>query len=255
MNNLMIFENQSFGNIRVITEAGEPWFVGKDVAVALGYSNPQKAVRDHVDDDDKTVNEMFTVNGTMAVLINESGLYSLVLGSKLDSAKQFKRWITHEVIPSIRKSGGYISGQEEMSDAELMAKALIVAQRQIEQRNAMLEQKDAQIKELTPKALFADAVSASEDTILVGELAKILKQNGVEIGRDRLFSWLRKNGYLMKYGADKNCPTQKSMEMGLFEIKETVIHAGDGRIKTDITPKVTGKGQRYFLKKFMGDRQ
>lgn len=254
MNNLLIFENQTFGNIRVITEDGEPWFVGKDVALALGYANTRKALADHVDAEDK--DDGVTIRDSIgreqnAVLINESGLYSLVLGSKLDSAKQFKRWITHEVIPSIRKSGGYISGQEEMSDADLMAKALLVAQKQIEQRNAMLEQRDAQIKELTPKALFADAVSASEDTILVGDLAKILKQNGVEIGRDRLFAWMHKHGYLMKYGSSKNVPTQKSMEMGLFEIKETVIHAGDGRIKTDLTPKVTGKGQRYFLKKFM----
>lgn len=252
MNNLLIFENQTFGNIRVITEDGDPWFVGKDVTSALGYQNASKAIADHVDSDDKLNNETLSSLGQRGGwLINESGLYSLVLGSKLDSAKQFKRWITHEVIPSIRKSGGYISGQEEMSDADLMAKALLVAQKQIEQRNAMLEQRDAQIKELTPKALFADAVSASEDTILVGDLAKILKQNGVEIGRDRLFAWMHKHGYLMKYGSSKNVPTQKSMEMGLFEIKETVIHAGDGRIKTDLTPKVTGKGQRYFLKKFM----
>lgn len=262
MNSLQAFNDPRFGNVRAIVFDNEPWFVGKDIASVLGYTDINKAVVMHVDEDDRKVLRRKNYDNlelplwdgddfTNKTVINESGVYSLILRSNLDSAKQFKRWITHEVIPSIRKSGGYISGQEEMSDADLMAKALLVAQKQIEQRNAMLEQRDAQIKELTPKALFADAVSASEDTILVGDLAKILKQNGVEIGRDRLFAWMHKHGYLMKYGSSKNVPTQKSMEMGLFEIKETVIHAGDGRIKTDLTPKVTGKGQRYFLKKFM----
>lgn len=262
MNEMQVFSNPAFGKVRAFSIDNDPHFVGKDVAEALGYVDINKAVAMHVDAEDRKVlrrkdydNLSTTLWGendfTNKTVINESGVYSLIIRSDLPSAKQFKHWITHDVIPSIRKTGGYINGQEEMSDAELMAKALIVAQRQIEQRNAMLEQKEAEIKELTPKALFADAVSASEGTILVGDLAKILKQNGVEIGRDRLFAWLRKHGYLMKYGADKNCPTQKAMGLGLFEIKETVINTPDGRIKTDLTPKVTGKGQRYFLKKFM----
>lgn len=179
-------------------------------------------------------------------IINESGLYSLILSSKLPTAKEFKHWVTSEVLPSIRKTGGYISGQETMSDSELMAKALLVAQRQIEQR-------DKQIAEMHPKVLFADSVCASKTSILVGELAKILKQNGVDnMGQNRLFEWLRTHGYLIRRkGNDYNMPAQKAMEMGLFEIKETVVSHADGHQTTNKTPKVTGKGQQYFVNKFL----
>ena len=177
--------------------------------------------------------------------INESGLYSLVLSSKLPTAKKFKRWVTSEVLPSIRKNGGYITGQENMSDDELMAKALMVAQNKI-------AEKDKQIERMRPKEIFADAVSASHTSILVGDMAKLLKQNGVEIGQKRLFEWLRENGYLIKRkGSDWNMPTQKSMEMGLFDIKESTVNNPDGSVRINRTTKVTGKGQQYFINKFL----
>ena len=245
MNDLKIFENKEFGEIRTVNIDGEPWFVGKDVAAALGYNNPQKAIRDHVDDEDVTVNKTFTVNGTMATLINESGLYSLVISSKLPNAKKFKKWVTSEVLPSIRKNGGYIAGQETMSDDELMARALQVAQNKILER-------DKQIETMKPKAIFADAVAASHTSILIGDLAKLISQNGVNIGQKRLFKWLRDNGYLIKReGSDRNMPTQRSMEMKLFEVKESTISNPDGSVRITRTPKVTGKGQQYFVNKFL----
>ncbi len=246
MNNLEIFKSAEFGEIRTVNIDGEPWFVGKDVAAALGYNNPQKAIRDHVDDEDVTVNKTFTVNGTMATLINESGLYSLVISSKLPNAKRFKRWVTSEVLPSIRKNGGYIAGQETMTDDELMARALQVAQNKIQER-------DKQIETMKPKAIFADAVAASHTSILVGELAKILKQNGVNIGQNRLYEWLRENGYLIRGNkrTDRNAPTQRSMDMGLFEVKISTVVNSDGSVRETRTTKVTGKGQQYFINKFL----
>lgn len=245
---IKIFTNPQFGAIRTMEKDGEPWFVGKDVAVSLGYGGEGKAainaVSRHVDVDDRSVTEIVTEAGKRKItIINESGLYSLILSSKLPTAKRFKRWITHEVIPSIRKTGGYIEGQEHMSDADLMAKALLVAQRQIEQR-------DKQLQEMQPKALFADSVCASSTSILIGELAKILKQNGVATGQNKLFAWMRDNGYLIRRkGADYNMPTQRSMEMQLFEIKESVVSHADGHTSVNKTTKVTGKGQVYFVNK------
>lgn len=241
---IKIFKNPQFGTIRTTEKDGEPWFVGRDVAVVLGYAKPQNAIAVHVDDEDKgTAPIQGTAYETRVTIINESGLYSLILSSKLPSAKQFKRWITHEVLPSIRKTGGYIEGQAHMSDADLMAKALLVAQRQIAQR-------DKQLQEMQPKALFADSVCASSTSILIGELAKILKQNGVATGQNKLFAWMRDNGYLIRRkGADYNMPTQRSMEMQLFEIKETVVTHADGHTSINKTTKVTGKGQVYFVNK------
>lgn len=247
MNDLVIFENPEFGQIRTMNKDGEPWFVGKDVADALGYGKGKSlnnAVSRHVDDDDKGVTEMMTPGGRQNfVIINESGLYSLILSSKLPTAKQFKRWVTSEVLPNIRKTGGYIAGQENLSDSELMAKALLVAQRTIEERNK-------QIETMKPKALFADAVSGSDTSILVRDLAKLLKQNGVDIGEKRLYKKLRDDGYLIKIGESKNTPTQKAMEMKLFEIKESVIIV-DGKSRVVKTTKVTGKGQTYFINRFL----
>nr|DAV38350.1 MAG TPA: repressor domain protein [Caudoviricetes sp.] len=248
MNNIQIFKNKQFGEVRVIEQNGEPWFVGKDVAEILGYSDTNKAVAMHVDDEDKKLNDKssssFGQRG--AHLINESGLYSLILSSKLPQAKQFKRWVTSEVLPSIRKHGGYINGQESMTDEELLSKALIMAQSKI-------EEKTRQIERMKPKEIFADAVTASHNSILVGELAKVLRQNGIEIGQNRLFEWLRGNGYLIKRkGLDWNMPTQMAMELGLFEIKETVITHADGHTSVNKTVKVTGKGQQYFINKFLG---
>ena len=246
MNDLRIFENKEFGEIRTVVKDGEPWFVGKDVAEILGYTNPQKAVREHVDDDDRGVNEMDTPGRVQSVVvINESGLYSLILSSKLPNAKKFKKWVTSEVLPSIRKNGGYIAGQEIMSDDELMARALQVAQNKILER-------DKQIETMKPKAIFADAVAASHTSILIGDLAKLISQNGVNIGQKRLFKWLRDNGYLIKReGSDRNMPTQRSMEMKLFEVKESTISNPDGSVRITRTPKVTGKGQQYFVNKFL----
>lgn len=246
MNEMKVFNNAEFGKIRTLNRDGEPWFVGKDVATALGYKDSVNALKSHVSEEDKGGWRIATQYGEReAVIINESGLYSLILSSKLDSAKRFKRWVTAEVLPSIRKSGGYIAGQDEMSDTELLAKALLVAQRQIEQRNA-------QIAEMQPKALFADAVAASHTSILIGELAKILKQNGVDIGQNRLFETLRQQGYLIRRnGTDYNSPTQKAMELGLFEVKESTVGNPDGSVRVTRTTKVTGKGQQYFINKFL----
>lgn len=249
MNDLKIYENKEFGEIRTVNIDGEPWFVGKDVAEILGYSNPRKAVIDHVDEEDKM--DGVTIRDSIGrkqipVLINESGLYSLILSSKQPNAKKFKKWVTSEVLPSIRKNGGYIAGQETMSDDELMARALQVAQ------NKILE-KDKQIETMKPKAIFADAVAASHTSILVGELAKILKQNGINIGQNRLYEWLRENGYLIKGNkrTDRNAPTQRSMDMGLFEVKISTVINSDGSVRETRTTKVTGKGQQYFINKFL----
>lgn len=247
MNTLQKFNNPEFGTIRSTTINGEPWFVGKDVAQILGYQNISKALADHVDSEDKLNNETLSSIGQRGGwLVNESGLYSLILQSKMPKARQFKRWVTSEVLPSIRKNGGYIAGQETLTDDELLAKALTVAMKKIEDR-------DKQIAMMKPKEIFADAVATSPTSILIGDLAKILKGNGVEIGQKRLFQWLRDNGYLIKrHGADYNSPTQKSMELKLMEIKETVVAHADGHTTVNKTPKITGKGQQYFVNKFLG---
>lgn len=248
MNELQVFKNQEFGSVRTLVINNEPWFVGKDVADVLGYSNSRKALNDHVDAEDKEV--LTSRNVTLEnipnrgiTVVNESGLYSLVLSSKLPSAKKFKRWVTSEVLPALRKTGQY--QVKELSGSELMAKALIEAQ-------SVLAAKDKQIEEMKPKALFADAVATSHTSILVGELAKILKQNGIDMGQKRLFAWLREKGYLIKrQGTDYNMPTQKAMDLGLFEIKEGSYVNGSGVNITTKTPKVTGKGQQYFINKFL----
>ena len=244
MNELQVFKNQEFGSVRTLVVNDEPWFVGKDVAESLGYTATEKAIRTHIDGDDKGVTEMDTPGGKQkVVIINESGLYSLVLSSKLPSAKKFKRWVTSEVLPALRKTGQY--QVKELSGQELMAKALIEAQ-------SVLAAKDKQIEEMKPKVVFADAVATSHTSILVGELAKILKQNGIDMGQKRLFAWLREKGYLIKrQGIDYNMPTQQAMDLGLFEIKEGSYVNGSGVNIITKTPKVTGKGQQYFINKFL----
>lgn len=251
MNELQVFKNQEFGSVRTLVINSEPWFVGKDVTKALGYDNPSKAIRDHVEEEDKRVGVQNVTPYIIDSLgrkqhptfINESGLYALVFGSKLPSAKKFKRWVTSEVLPALRKTGQY--QVKELSGSELMAKALIEAQ-------SVLAAKDKQIEQMKPKALFADAVATSHTSILVGELAKILKQNGIDVGQKRLFAWLREKGYLIKrQGTDYNMPTQKAMELGLFEIKEGSYVNGSGVNITTKTPKITGKGQQYFINKFL----
>lgn len=257
MNNLQIFNSPDFGQVRIVQQNGEPWFVGKDVAEILGYSNSSKAIPQHVDEEDRQKQNLPTAqNGKLVAaswLINESGLYSLILSSKMPKAKEFKRWVTSEVIPAIRKTGGYIAGSENMTDAEIMAKAVLVAQSTIRQRDQRIKELESDVAAAKPKVLFADAVSASDSTILIGDLAKILKQNGHPIGQKRLFNWMREQGYLIKRaGADYNSPTQRAMEMGLFKIKETAISHSDGHVSVSKTTKVTGKGQQYFINKFCG---
>lgn len=253
MNELQIFKNEEFGEIRTIEVNNQPWFVGKDVADILGYSNPQKAIRDHIKDKHKTVNETFTVNGTAPVLIDEAGVYSLVMRSKLPKAEEFQEWVTSEVLPTIRKTGGYINGSEAMSDSEIMAKALLVAQKTIEANKEKINQLMSDNERMKPKALFADAVANSDGTILIGELAKLIKQNGYDIGQKRLFAWMRENGYLIKQqGSSYNMPTQKAMQLELFKIKESSIIQPDGAVRLTRTVKVTGKGQQYFINKFLG---
>ena len=242
---LTIYRNHEFGSVRATSINGEPWLVGKDVAEVLGYSDTNKAIAMHVDDDDKLNDKTASSLGQRGGwLINESGVYSLIFGSKLPKAKEFKHWVTSEVLPSIRKNGGYIAGQETMTDSELIAKALIVAQRTLAERNRLLE-------EQKPKVIFADAVAASKSTILIGELAKILKANGLDTGQNRLFELLRRDGYLInRKGTDYNMPTQKSMDLGLMVIKESVINQPDGSIRVNKTPKITGKGQQYFINRY-----
>lgn len=246
MSNLQIFNNEEFGTIRTVMANNEPWFVGKDITDILGYQNGTRDINRHVDEEDKGTTEMVTPGGKQNMtIINESGLYSLIMGSKLPSAKRFKHWVTSEVLPSIRKNGGYITNQENLSDSELLAKALLVAQRTIENRNAEIER-------MRPKEIFADAVSASSSSILIGDLAKLICQNGVDIGQKRLFQWLRENGYLIKRkGSDWNMPTQRAIEMGLFEIKESSRLDANGCNVTTKTTKATGKGQVYFINKFL----
>ena len=254
MNELKIFKNPEFGQIRMMIIDEEHYFVGKDVAEILGYTNPQKAIRDHVDEEDKTLNESFTVNGTKGVLINESGLYSLILSSKLPTAKQFKRWVTSEVLPAIRKHGTYATDgtlEKMLTSPDFGIRLLSELKKERQAR----EEAEEKIMEMTPKVIFADAVSVSKTSILVGELAKVLNQNGVKIGEKRLFQWLRRNGYLIKReGTDQNIPTQKAMELKLFEIKQTPIIHSTGDVTIAKTTKVTGKGQQYFVKKFLKDK-
>lgn len=234
-----------FGNVRVLLQGDEPWFVAKDVADTLGYQNGSRDVNRHTDEEDRTKTMLFDGNQNKeTILINESGLYSLVLSSKLPNAKQFKRWVTSDVLPSIRKYGSY-----SMDIPKTLPDALKAYASEIEAHN----QTKALLEEQKPKVIFADAVSASDTDILIGDLAKLLNQNGHNIGQNRLFERLRKEGYLIsRKGNSYNTPTQKAMELGLFRIKETAITHADGRTTINKTPKVTGKGQLYFINRYEG---
>lgn len=253
---IQIFKNEEFGEVRTLVIDGEPWFVGKDVAEILGYSNTRKALLDHVDEDDKCKNDGVTFCDSMGriqkpVVINESGLYSLILSSKLPNAKKFKRWVTSEILPNIRKHGAYMTEntlEEALKNPDFLIKLATELKEEQNKRKALEEEKELN----APKVVFADAVSISKTNILVGELAKILKQNGVDTGQNRLFEWLRENGYLIKRkGTDYNMPTQRSIDLGLFDIKESVHLDSNGVNVITKTPKVTGKGQQYFINKFL----
>ena len=240
-----IFENKEFGKIRVVEHSGAPWFVGKDVADILGYQNSSRDINRHVAEEDRQNYQNGTFESPRGMtIINESGLYALIFGSKLESAQRFKHWVTAEVLPAIRKTGGYQAPQGK----ELLALAVLEAQKTIEEQNKAIEQ-------MKPKVIFANAVETSHTSILIGDLAKLLKQNGVDIGQKRLFDWMRKKGYLIKRkGSDWNMPTQKAMDMKVFEVKESTVNNPDGSVRINRTTKVTGKGQTYFVNKFLDSR-
>lgn len=250
MNELQIFNSSEFGQIRTVTKDNEPMFCLGDLCKALELTAKEvkRRLNDEVVSKHPIPDSLGRIQETL--FVNEDGLYDVILESRKESAKKFRKWVTSEVLPSIRKSGGYISGQEQMSDTELMAKALLVAQKQIEQRNTIIEQQKAKIEADKPKTIFADAVATSKTSILVGDLAKLICQNGYQIGQKRLFGWMRENGYLIKTGSSKNMPTQRYVEQGLFEIKESNVQNPDGSVRITKTTKVTGKGQIYFVNKF-----
>ncbi len=251
MNQLQVFNNQEFGQVRTMTIDGSPWFVAKDVCECLGITKHRDAVS-RLDGDERGSVEVDTLGGTQQMAaVNEYGLYSLVLSSRKPSAKAFKRWITHEVIPAIRKHGAYMTG-ETLEQALTSPDFLIRLATELKTEQEARRLAEAQIEADKPKVLFADSVAASHGSILVGELAKLLNQNGIDIGQNRLFNWLRENGYLIcRKGTDYNMPTQRSMEMQLFNIKETAITHSDGHVSISKTVKVTGKGQVYFVNKFL----
>lgn len=248
-------------SLRTLTdEEGEPWFVAKDVCDILGMSNPSMAVtaldKDEVAQIDPKDYLGSENRSNQAVnIVSEPGLYKLIMRSRKPEAKEFQRWVTHEVLPQIRKTGGYIPTSESDSDEDIMARAVLVAQKTIKQKNQQIAEQQTRIVELEPKARFADAVAASDDTCLIGELAKMLLQNGIPVGQNRLFRLLRAEGYLGKSGSNRNMPTQRAMELGLFRIKETTVTHADGHTTVSRTPKVTGKGQRYFIDRYWGRAQ
>ena len=250
MNELKLFENQEFGQVRVINQNGEPYFVLKDVCEVLGLTNASM-IAGRLDDDEVTKFNLGGLSGETNI-VNESGLYSVILRSDKPQAKQFKKWITAEVIPSIRKHGAYMTAdtiEKTLTDPDYLIRLATRLKEEMEGR----ARAERQIEQDKPKVLFADAVSTSKSAILIGELAKILRQNGIEIGQNRLFDELRNKGYLIKRkGTDWNMPTQKSMELKLFEIKEHTHLDGNGCNVTTKTAKVTGKGQQYFINKFLG---
>lgn len=251
MNSVQIFENPEFGFVRTLDIDGKPYFVANDIARALGYKRPADAITAHCKG---SVNRRYLTDGGEQEMkvIPEGDVYRLIVRSQLPSAVRFEAWVFDEVLTSIRRNGGYIIGQESLTDDELLERAVMVAQRKIAERDKAIAEKDARIREMRPKEIFSDAVTVSDTCILIGELAKILKQNGVDIGQNRLFAWMRSNRYLIsRKGTDYNMPMQKSMEMGLFEIKERTINNPDGSVRITKTVLVTGKGQQYFINKFL----
>lgn len=254
MEDIQIFNSKEFGDVRALELNGAPWFVGKDVAEALGYGAGKSlanAVSKHVDEEDKGVTEMMTPGGVQKVIIiNESGLYSLVLSSKLPSAKKFKHWVTSEVLPTIRRHGAYMT-EEALEKAITSPDFLIKLATNLKEEKEKRLEAERKIEADRPKVTFANAVNVSKDGMLLGMLAKLLHQNGIDIGQKRLFQWMRDKGYLMKNGTDKNMPTQKARELGLFKVKERAIDNPDGSVRLTRTTLVTGKGQEYFINKFL----
>lgn len=244
------FHNAEFGNIRTLTIDGEPWFIARDIAESLGYAKARNAIASHVDSEDKKDAPIQgTPGGTQNMtIINESGMYALILCSKLPTAKKFKHWVTSEVLPAVRKHGAYMTDEKAYDVTHNAAGLADLLQQAAEQ----LREKDVEIERMKPKELFADSVAASRTTILIGELAKIMRGNGINIGQNRLFAWMREHGYLInRKGSDWNMPTQKAMDLGLFRVKETTINHADGSTTIAKTVKVTGKGQQYFINRFI----
>lgn len=250
MNEIQTFESDQFGTVRAIRdENGEPMFVASDVAKILGYRMASDMTR-RLEEDEKGTRSVRTPGGEQQMaVITEPGLYSAILGSRVPEARAFKRWVTHEVLPALRRDGGYMVARDETPE-QTMARAVLLAQQTIDRQKSRIAGLEAENEEMRPKALFADAVAASDGTCLIGEFAKMLRQNGVDIGQNRLFAMLREDGYLGKVGQNRNVPTQRSMELGLFRIKETAITHSDGHVTINRTPKLTGKGQRYFLERY-----
>lgn len=245
--NLQLFDFEG-KQVRTLEIKNEPWFVGKDVADILSYSDTNQAIRKHVDNEDKLTRQ-FNGSGQNRnmTIINESGVYALIFGSKMPNAKKFKHWVTSEVLPAIRKHGTYMTDEKAFDITHNKSGLADLLQQAADQ----LRQKDVQINQMKPKALFADAVATSESDILIGQLAKILRQNGYETGQNRLFKWLREHHYLCSKGTRHNQPTQKAMELGLFKVKERTINNPDGSSQITVTTKVTGKGQQYFINRFL----
>jgi anti-repressor protein len=243
MNDIQVFKNDQFGQVRAARgKNGEPVFVAKDICAILELGNPRSSIA-LLDDDEKGVHSVDTPGGKQQMTtVTEPGFYKLVMRSRKPEAKAFQRWVTHEVLPALRRDGGYMVARDETPE-QTMARAVLLAQ-------ATIDRQRDRIAELEPKALFADAVAASDGTCLVGELAKMMRQNGVEVGQNRLFAMLREDGYLGNVGQNRNVPTQRAMDLGLFRIKETAVTHSDGHVTINRTPKVTGKGQIYFVKRY-----
>ncbi|MNW49467.1 Phage antirepressor protein KilAC domain protein [compost metagenome] len=248
MNQLQVF-NFSGHEVRVVVKDGQPWWVAKDVCSALGIDSSQTR---RLDEDEKGLCSIQTLGGIQEMLcVNEPGLYELVGGSKKPEAKPFKRWINHDVLPSIRKHGAYLT-PAKIEEVLLNPDTIIQLATQIKQEQETNRLLQSQIERDKPKVIFAEALETSNNSILIGELAKLLKQNGIEVGQNRLFVTLRQEGYLGKRGEQYNLPTQKAMELGLLEIKTRTINNPDGSVRTTKTTKVTGKGQIYFINRFKG---
>lgn len=263
MNNEIPFEFEG-NKVRALADGDEVMFVASDIAKILGYRDAANLTR-NLDGDERGTREVSTPSGTQNMtVLTESGLYRAILNRetayvKNEEAqafvKRFQRWVTHEVLPQIRKTGGYIPTTDADDDMTILAKAVMIGQRTLEQQQRKIAAQQTRIVELEPKARFADAVAASDGTCLVGELAKMLRQNGMDIGQNRLFRLLQADGYLGKSGSNRNVPTQRAMDLGLFRIKETTVTHADGHTTVSRTPKVTGKGQRYFIDRYWGRTQ
>lgn len=263
---LQVFNSPEFGAIRTAGTSEEPLFCAADICTALGYTNGRKAVTDHCDEGDVTKRYTLTQGGNQSItFVNESGLYALIFGSKLESAKAFKRWVTSEVLPTIRKTGGYTIPKtyadalalaaEQAKAIEMQAAQLNEAKQHIAIAEEVIEQNERQLAEQAPKVLFADSVSASKDAVLIAELAKILTQKGMKIGQNRLFRLMRENGFLCSHGSYYNQPTQRATEMGLFQLQKGSVSDPYGTTHSFTTPKVTGKGLQYFVNFFLAKTQ